>query len=63
MDIKIDFGVVKQRGHMTMIDHERLKQVVNKELMEKIYEIAQAIRDDIKKVFWIVEILSESCQS
>ena len=36
-------------GHMTMIDQDRLKKAKNVELMERIYDLAMEIREEIRK--------------
>ena len=39
----------EREGHMTMIDQDRVKKVKDVELMEKIFNIAKEIREEIRK--------------
>ena len=39
----------EREGHMRMIDQDRVKKVKDVELMEKIFNIAKEIREEIRK--------------
>ena len=36
-------------GHMTLINVDKVKKCKDKELVDKIYEVAQAIRNELNK--------------